>query len=227
MAPLLIEDDSSLSSRDYATPSSAHRPLHDAIAATLQCRSRSRRTRKHVSFGALVTAYEVISRDDITEEEKKASWFDADEVIAMKRNARNDAKLVETGVLADSEDFSVRGLESKTRTGARSRRYNRMNARAAVFFEIECQEQDYYYDDEGVADAYLVYSDPCQSAAEEIGMRDELAARSSMLCHDGHHDCGEKKCNGKDWSEYFRVHPLNYRAVPYEQSPSVMASSAA
>ena len=258
MAPLLIEDDStshhipchhdsyansvSSSSSSNSTAAAPRRPLHDAIAAvtTLRsCRSRlasSPSSPRSVSFGALVASYEVIGRDDITDEEKKASWFDRDEIMQMKENVRSEAKLVDKGVLVESKGFSVRGLESKTRTGARSRRNNRMNARAAVFFEIECQEQDYYYDEEGVAEAYLVYSGPCQSAAEEIGMRDEMEARDDAILRDDD-DRGsggtfvENSKNGKDWADYFFRHPLNRATcVPVaadEGTPSMVVSSAA
>merc|ERR1712196_407812 len=114
------------------------------------------------------------------------------------------------------------------RMGARNRRANRMNAYAAVFFEIECQEQDYYSDDEAIAYAYREYSGPCQSDAEEIGRRD------ADLCRDdGHNNCGSDKMvvddDGKDWAEYFRALPSNVRAGLYEQAaaPSVIVSSAA
>merc|ERR1711877_94986 len=121
----------------------------------------------------------------------------------MKRNVRNDAKLYEKGILTESDDFSVRGLENKTRMGARHRRANRMNAYAAVFFEIECQEQDYYSDDEAIAYAYREYSAPCQSDAEEVGRRD------ADLCRDVHNiNCDSDKMaiddDGKDWGEYYR-----------------------
>merc|ERR1712196_158373 len=141
-------------------------------------------------------------------------------------NVRNDAKLYEKGILTESDDFSVRGLENKTRMGARNRRANRMNAYAAVFFEIECQEQDYYSDDEAIAYAYREYSEPCQSDAEEMGRRD------ADLCRDDDHNmnCDNEKMvvddDGKDWAEYFRAQPLNIRAGLYEQAtaPSVIVS---
>merc|ERR1712113_117256 len=110
------------------------------------------------------------------------------------------------------------GLENKTRMGARNRRANRMNAYAAVFFEIECQEQDYYSDDEAIAYAYREYSGPCQSAAEEMGRRD------ADLCRDNDcNNCDSDKMDlvdddGKNWAEYFRAHPLNIRAGLYEQA---------
>jgi len=146
-------------------------PLHETIFTSPRC----------VSFGAVVTTYEHTSWVDYTAEEIEASWFDRDDMRRMKENAKSEAKLVESGLLVESKDVSIRGLESRARTGIRRKRQNRMNAYAAIFFEVDCQEEEGFFNEELIADAYFVYSEPCHVSAQMIGKRDEIEAMDILL----------------------------------------------
>lgn len=167
MAPLIQDTDITLSSQDFVFD-------HKTIIAPLHETSINRSRR--VSFGAMVATYEVMSRVDYTHEELEASWFDRDDMRRMKENARSDAKLVDSGLLVQGTDVSIRGLESRTREGIKRKRRSRMNAYAAVFFEIDCQQQEEFFDDDLIADAYFTYSEPCAMTAQMIGKRDEIEA---------------------------------------------------
>ncbi len=167
MAPLIQDTDFYISSHDDVFGrKSLNAPLHEPTINT------SRR----VSFGAVTTTHEVLSRFDYTHEELEASWFYREDMRRMKENVRSEAKLVESGLLKQASDVSIRGLESKTREGMKRKRQSRMNAYAAVFFEIDCQQEDGFFDDDLIADAYFTYSEPCAMTAQMIGKRDEVEA---------------------------------------------------
>mmetsp|Transcript_18052 Transcript_18052/g.44920 ORF Transcript_18052/g.44920 Transcript_18052/m.44920 type:complete len:204 (-) Transcript_18052:72-683(-) len=168
MAPLIQDSDFHISSHDEVFGrKSSTAPLHETIIVN---------TSRRVSFGAVVTTHEVMSRFDYTHEELEASWFDRDDMRRMKENSRSEAKLVESGLLTQGSDVSIRGLESRTREGMKRKRQSRMNAYAAVFFEIDCQQEDGFFDDDLIADAYFTYSEPCAMTAQMIGKRDEVEA---------------------------------------------------
>ncbi len=60
--------------------------------------------------------------------------------------------------------------------GARRKRQNRIDARAAVFFEQEMQEEDGYFDADAIADAYFERTERCQAEAQMLALRDEKEA---------------------------------------------------
>lgn len=163
MAPLIQDMDLTLSS---------HEDLFDRKTIIAPLHERPRR----VSFGAMVATYEVMSRADYTHEELEATWFDRGEMRQMKENARSEGKLVDSGLLVQGSEVSIRGLESRTKEGMKRKRQNRMNAYAAVFFEIDCQQEEHYFDEDMIADAYFTYSEPCAMTAQMIGKRDEIEA---------------------------------------------------
>ena len=55
-----------------------------------------------------------------------------------------------------------------------------MNAYGAVFFEIDCQDEERFFDEELIADAYFVYSEHCAMEAQMIGKRDEYDAMETF-----------------------------------------------
>ena len=164
MAPLIQDTDLHVSSYDDVFE-------HKSMIAPLHQSST------RVSFGATVDMCEVMSRSEYTQEELKASWFDRDELRRMKENTKSEGKLVEQGLLLNGPDVSIRGLEAKTRAGMKRKRQNRLNAYAAVFFEIDRQEYEGYFDEDLIADAYFNYSEQCAVSAQMIGKRDEVEAK--------------------------------------------------
>merc|ERR1712151_1472870 len=168
MAPVIQDYDLSLSSHDDVVDQAKaiNTPLHDTVISSP----------RSVSFGAMVSTYEVLSRNDYTYEEIEQSWFGRDDMRRMKESARSEAKLMESGLLVQSKDTSIRGLESRTRDGMRRKRQSRINAYAAVFLEIDCQDDEGYVDEELIADAYFVHSERCAMTAQMLGERDEKEA---------------------------------------------------
>eukprot|EP00531_Pseudo-nitzschia_arenysensis_P013809 CAMPEP_0116147568 /NCGR_PEP_ID=MMETSP0329-20121206/17825_1 /TAXON_ID=697910 /ORGANISM="Pseudo-nitzschia arenysensis, Strain B593" /LENGTH=191 /DNA_ID=CAMNT_0003643507 /DNA_START=86 /DNA_END=661 /DNA_ORIENTATION=+ len=180
MAPLIQDnidlsysnDDEILFSDYKSLPSP---PLHEECEATPAAPVQEE---KRVWFASMTIEYDVMSRYEYTREELEASWYDANEMKKIKDTARSEAKLVEAGLLVEEPNFSVRGLEAKTRKGVLRKRKRRTNAYLSVFFEIDSQIEEGYFDDELVADAYYVYSEPCAMEAEKVGKQDALDARA-------------------------------------------------
>ena len=150
-------------------------PLHESCDATPAAPVKEE---KRVWFAAMTIEYDIISRHEYTSEELEASWYDSKEMKKIKDTARSEAKLVEAGLLVEDSQFSIRGLESKTRKGVLRKRKRRTNAYLSVFFEIDSQIEEGYFDDDLVADAYYVYSEPCAIDAEQIGKQDAYDAKA-------------------------------------------------
>ena len=175
MAPLINDFDYIIDDLDYFA-ATAKAPLH--TEATAQSPEHQQPQRRSVSFSETVTIQRVINREDFSEEETKASWYDRQDLRSMKDSAKAEARLVESGVLVESDDCSIRGLESKTANGIRAKRQSRMNAYAAVFFEIDSQEDMCIHDVDAIADVYFGYSEPSLVTAQMIGVRDAEIAKA-------------------------------------------------
>jgi hypothetical protein len=125
--------------------------------------------RKTVSFAATVNTRTTIHLNEYSSQEKQDTWYNREEVVAMRRNATFDAK-------CPKADTCLRGLEAKTATGARKKKQKRIEARAAVFLEQEIQDEDGLSDPDAIADAYFECSEACQAEAQMLALRDEKEA---------------------------------------------------
>ena len=165
------------SSTEFKTSSNLAPPLHEIVEANT---SNTVLIKRNVSFVPTLTTHVVMNRDEYTPEEMQMSWFGRNELRQMKEAAKSEAKLVQSGILIESDDVSVRGLENKTADGARRRRQNRLHAYAAVFFEMENQHDMGYVDEDAIADVYCNYSEHCYASAQMIAMRDAEDAKLSL-----------------------------------------------
>mmetsp|Transcript_55103 Transcript_55103/g.154670 ORF Transcript_55103/g.154670 Transcript_55103/m.154670 type:complete len:197 (-) Transcript_55103:30-620(-) len=132
--------------------------------------------RKNVSFAAVVKSCSIIHINDYSTEEVRASWYNREEL----RNIKAEAKSTANSSDPEDKDVCLRGLEARTPVGARQKSQNRIEARAAVFFEQEIQEEDGYSDPDAIADAYFDCSERCQLDAQMLALRD---AREAMEVH--------------------------------------------
>jgi hypothetical protein len=136
---------------------------------------------RSVSFNSTVLVYDVLCIDDYSPEEFEATWFDEDEMREMKETAQTEAKLLDAGF--QQKCPCIRGLESRTREGLMTKRQNRMNAYASIFFEIDSQQENKCYDEDLIAEAYAFYSEPCARTAQIIGKQDEFEAKILNQCN--------------------------------------------
>ena len=125
--------------------------------------------RPTVSFSASVDRRSTSHRDEYSSEEKQSMWYNRDEIVTMRRNAIMDAN-------RPQPDTCLRGLEAKTREGARKKKQNRNEARVAVFLEQEIQDDDGLSDPNAIADAYFECSESCVADAQMLALRDEKDA---------------------------------------------------
>ncbi len=169
MAPLIDNCDLSASSQDelFGVKTGGVAPLHELTDCTAP---------RRVSFFPMSVTYEILSRDDYSPKELKASWFDADDMRRMKQDARSTAKLYRSGSLVTSENASIRGLESRTRDGMKRKREARLNTYDTVFSELDKQRKNDVYGHELVAHAYSFCSQHSARLAQRLGKQDAVEA---------------------------------------------------
>lgn len=129
--------------------------------------------RRCVNFSTVIKSHSIIHINDYSSQEKSSTWYCREELQAIKAEAKLIAK---TTCDVSNHDECLRGLEARTPTAARRKKENRINARAAVFFEQEVQEEDGFSDPDAIADAYFEYAESCQAEAQMMGVRDEKEA---------------------------------------------------
>lgn len=162
MAPLIqLDCDLSLLSQEDTSP------FHDRKIPP---------ERRNVSFAPVVKFRLVRSRVDYRPEEIKACWYDDNEHEEIALTAQVEAELVETGILGETENFTNRGLECRTRKGMKKRRHSRDEAYYAVFQELFFQQEEQYFSEEIISYVYFECSESCAKQAQMQAKRDEVEA---------------------------------------------------
>jgi hypothetical protein len=179
MAPL-IQDSDVLSSSCHSHDDTFDQkvtfaPLHDGPVTST----------RRVTFDQMATVFDVMGLDEYTAEEKKASHYNLDDMRRMKETVRSDAKLLDSGLLVQSKangaGISFRGLEHRTKEGAKRKRRFRLNAYEAVFSEIEFQKQEGMTDEDSIADIYFIHSELCAVDAQMVAKRDAIEAMNIYM----------------------------------------------
>lgn len=140
--------------------------------------TKPRRREKLVQFFPMVEMHETLHVNDYTRDEIAHVWYSEAEFAGMRADQKLALDLFEFGIYTDKDQDCLRGLEARTRWGAKERRYNKELGRAAVFQEQSLQEYDSKYDPEAIARAYASATKHCSVAAAEAGRIDELHASS-------------------------------------------------
>lgn len=125
-------------------------------------------SRKTVLFSPDPVVIDILHIKDFSLEEKRATWYTRNELRTIKDEAKQIANLDRS----ENSEVCFRGLEAKTLAGARLKRQNRIDARAAVFFEQEMQEGEGYSDPDAIADVYFEYTERCELEAQMMALRD-------------------------------------------------------
>jgi len=131
--------------------------------------------RRNVSFAAEATTRCIIHISEYTSDEKVSTWYSRDEL----RLIRSEAKLLANSANFSNANVCLRGLEARTLAGATRKKQNRVEARAAVFFEQEIQEEDGFSDPEVIADAYFERTERGQAEAQMMAARDQKEAQEA------------------------------------------------
>ena len=208
MAPLCTEDghaafyteEESSSTTMSVMSSSVSSSIAEDEPSSLAITPPARRT---VSFspGAAVHLGAIMHIDDYSQAEKYECWYQAVEMLEIRREVKETVALMNQNVPIDelcrmSEEMkdtgmdvslSTHGLEGKTRAGKRYRKETRQASLAAVFDEQALQEMDGVFDSTLVAMAYAEYSYPMQVAAFQRAAQ-----------HHKHSATLYQNCNNKD-----------------------------
>lgn len=144
------------------------------------------KTKKVAFVAKTVQVRSHIHLNDFSSSEMKKSWYTASEIDDIRREARlvtewmnstssskDDDELWMTRANEGSSIFCERGLEYRTREGARRRIENKIRARNAVLCEQELQRRACIFDTDYMAKIYILVSTRCQLAAQRLGQQDE------------------------------------------------------
>jgi hypothetical protein len=128
---------------------------------------------KKVTFNKLVYIREVMHVHDYSIEEKRDVWYQKFELDFQKQEVQETIRLIMQGCLnVDTNEHCARGLELRTRIGARKRRVNKLRVLAAVLDEQDVQFELSIIDNEMIAETYQRLSRGCKNEAIARGKLD-------------------------------------------------------
>lgn len=119
--------------------------------------------------------YEHYSLRELSSEEYRSMWITAEDFMACKREYVAIVRLMMRTMddFPESDECCSRGLEFKTKDGARKRKQTKQRAARAVLEEQEIQREEGVYDPEFLSDVYREISGPCSLAALNRGLKDQ------------------------------------------------------
>jgi hypothetical protein len=133
--------------------------------------------KKNVSFNEQAFMRETLHISDYNFEEKRNSWFNRIEMHNMKAAMAATLRLMVRGDLdSDSNHHCARGLEFRSRAGARKRKENNLLALEAVLGEQDNQYDKGIFNQTTISRVYHDVSRQSRISAYERGMKDEVAA---------------------------------------------------
>ena len=145
---------------------------------------QSHRIHRSISFSLEDNLiHEVPSLVDYTPSEVAACWFAKSEYNSFKRNSLTTLQLNRAGELATANpnDYTMRGLECRTRQSIAGRRQVRLDAAMAVFDEQARQRDFGISDPEAIKESYHAIAWYSLYDAHTQGMADAHDARSLLL----------------------------------------------
>jgi hypothetical protein len=151
--------------------------------------------KKNVSFSASNSVGRTLSRNDITTEEKRATWYYSAEYDQITRRRSKEIQRIERGEILKDIKYCARGLEYYTRRAFQLKQKNRQAAYMAVLLDcrhghhqqqnttnwrgmIQQEDDD---DDHRISDRYHSVSSSCQLWASTVGLRDQIAAEDYLF----------------------------------------------
>jgi hypothetical protein len=129
--------------------------------------------------------FSIPSIDDLTEAEKKASWYQKDEFQLIKANIREVAHWVREkgnppGKMARKK-VCLRGLERLVyKSASKQRKKIQWVAATAVFLEQDLQQDEGTFNSDFIAEEYSRNTLQCQTIALRVGILDARAAVHSL-----------------------------------------------
>lgn len=155
--------------------------LISAVAKNMPSQAKNVST-KRVSFNESVRVYPHLHYNNFTENELAESWYDDQEMDAIKVECLQTIQLAVNDRLDDNNNFwCFRGLEYRTTEGARKRRENKIFAWNAVMNEQETQQMVGEFNDGAIAEVYADASAASQEAAYVLAFSDAKAVQQDRF----------------------------------------------
>lgn len=163
------QNDASVSSSQHSTIS-----VEPRKPATLSLKSSTCRS---VTFSSQVRVYATIHRSHYSPAEKKSTWLTRTEMNDMKAERKDCIRVMEkVNEQVDNVHHYFRGLEAKTVSGYKRRRFVIVDACMAVMDEQSEQADIGLQDPEGISRAYRSCSVASVEQARTRGIFDEISA---------------------------------------------------
>lgn len=130
---------------------------------------------KSVSFRSKVCVRRTLHLEDYTKEEHEACWYTVEEMKTIRVGVRKCVLEISKGTMeeTDSEDFTLRGLESFLPEGQALKDFHREAARSIVLEEQDFQWKHGLSDPEVLADLYHDHTRHSASMAQIRGLSDQ------------------------------------------------------
>ena len=168
-------DDSFSSSTDCSTLTANAVPSKPIDAVATQ--PISPKSQRSVSFNPSVHVRRTICLSEYTPEEHANTWFSDVEYNVMRDERRETVLLMERGQPQINTCTNYyRGLEHRTREGARRRQFNQIDGTMAVLDEQDSHLSAGISDPEAIADVYKLCSAQCAAMAHKKALMDEREA---------------------------------------------------
>lgn len=151
-----------------------HSLIIDQEKETKQCLSP--KPERCVSFCTSVVVHAGIYLTEYTDEEIDDCWYSQTEYLEFKKDIRRTLSMVERRLEIDEETVTTRGLEGRTKSGARIRSKNKAKARYAVLDEQHRQRIYSERDEQMMSVLYGESSATSRTTAHLTAVNDAKAA---------------------------------------------------
>jgi hypothetical protein len=138
--------------------------------------------RRKVAFDKVVKVRKTLNISNYTQDEIRDTWYSHEDMLRICTENRATVALLNKngGQLSENDQTTttIRGMECRTKQGARRRMKNKILSRIMVLREQERQRNNDVGDDPECI--YLVYysiASKCQTEAVKLGLKDESTSR--------------------------------------------------
>jgi hypothetical protein len=141
--------------------------------------------KRSVSFSESVAFREIAPLDEISKEEIRSVWYNDDEYARLKKEVTATIKiLMNAGSIEEDEGYCLRGLEGRTKFGARRRKNNKAGALDAVWNAQLLLWKKKEDNPAAIAVAYKPHSLHAKYPALERGQSDQMFVKQSVRSGD-------------------------------------------
>jgi len=130
-------------------------------------------SKNRVSFSSSVLHKEVRHINDFAKEEVAMLWMTMQDYLMIKAVVKSTVAMMMKGESMDEAEWCPRGLESRTRAGAKIRSRAKLRTRSAVLNEQDMQREEGFEDPQFIAMACMEESELSRASARSRGVQDE------------------------------------------------------